>query len=187
MDTLASTQAMYYMIGKILHEWQRVESFLFALYVAREAEFSNYRLLATTFHHIRSFETKLLLVDKTLQDHLDAETYKIWDKGLRKNLSTASSIRNNIVHGEINYDKDGNAGISPFLTDSRRYDGPTAAYWYDRTALEKIWAEWFELVTEMLRFRMTINPENFPDATHRERLGLVEAPPSGPPFPSENR
>jgi hypothetical protein len=186
-DVLKTTNLMLFQLGKLLHEWQRIEGNLFHLYTVREQQFSNQRLLATTFHHIRSFETKLGLTDKVLKDHLEGGLLTKWREELFKPLSTASQVRNNIVHGELNYDSDNEAIITPFWTDTQRFDGGKQPYVYSLKDLYKTHTEWFNLVSTMIDFWEEIDPQPFVQATRKARLEKSASPPSGTPSPSENK
>jgi hypothetical protein len=147
-------------MGKLLHAWQRIESGLFYVYVARERARSNFRLLATTFHHIRSFETKLSLTDKTLSDNLPTEKYEEWRKGLHKELSSASQTRNNIVHGALTHRQDNSVVIAPFMTDLRRHE--PASFSYDLDFLRSTEQDWITLGRELIRFHYEIEIDPAP-------------------------
>lgn len=84
-------------LGKAFAEWQSVEQSCYGLY-AILMKGADKRLISTTFFHIQSFSSRLLLIDRCIFFTVgDASLVTTW-KALKKRVEKAIEFRNVMAH-----------------------------------------------------------------------------------------
>ena len=107
-ETLKAEHSFKHAYGRALTEWQKVESAAYRIFYTLMQD-AHPLLISTTWFHIQSFDSRLLLLDRCLQFAMSETSRKGWWTPIKKEIDAQLAVRNFLVHGVFeveNYDED---------------------------------------------------------------------------------